>query len=175
MKNKYYKFSIVIFFIFTFLIFYYGLKQKNFYTPEDISIKTLPNLFLKDFYTNNETSFNNILTDSNYYLINIWASWCLPCKKEHAFLLDLNKNYNLVMIGINYKDNIENAKSFILNLGNPYDFIIKDYKGFIAIELGAYGVPETYLIRNSNNEILKKYIGPINEKKLKEIKSIIKK
>ena len=56
MKNKYYKFSIVIFLIFTFLIFYYGLKEKNFYTPEDISIKTFPNLFLNDFYTNNETS-----------------------------------------------------------------------------------------------------------------------
>ena len=92
MKNKYYKFSIVSFFIFIFLIFYYGLKQKNFYTPEDISIKTLPNLVLKDFYTNNETSFNDILKDSNYYLINIWASWCLPCREEHPYLVKLKKN-----------------------------------------------------------------------------------
>ena len=63
MRNKYYKYSVVILFIFTFLIFYYGLKEKNFYTPENISTKRFPNLFLNDFYTTNETSFEDILID----------------------------------------------------------------------------------------------------------------
>ena len=164
--------SLILFVFFSLLL---GLNKNNYYSTEKIMNSKLENFQGVDLYSNKNINFSEVSRSENFTLINIWASWCLPCKKEHAFLLDLNKNYNLVMIGINYKDNIENAKSFILNLGNPYDFIIKDYKGFIAIELGAYGVPETYLIRNSNNEILKKYIGPIDEKKLKEIKSIIKK
>ena len=104
MKNKYYKFSIVTFLIFIFLIFYYGLKEKNLYTPEDIVIKRFPNLFLNDFHSYNETSLDNILIDSNYYLINIWASWCLPCREEHPYLVQLKKNSLIKIIGINYKD-----------------------------------------------------------------------
>ena len=174
MKNKYYKFSIVIFFIFTFLIFYYGLKQKNFYTPEDISIKTLPNLFLKDFYTNNETSFNDILVDSNYYLINIWASWCLPCKAEHPYLINLNERFDINLIGINYKDNLDNSKKFLSDLGNPYDEVLVDSDGIKSIELGAIGVPETYLI-NNEYKIIKKFIGPLDQDDYENIISLIKK
>ena len=66
MKSGYYKYSIVIFLIFTFFIFYYGLKEKNFYTPEDISIKKFPNLILNDFYTDNKTSFDDILKGNNW-------------------------------------------------------------------------------------------------------------
>ena len=173
MKNKYYKFSIVIFFIFTFLIFYYGLKQKNFYTPEDISIKTLPNLVLKDFYTNNETSLNDILIDSNYYLINIWASWCLPCREEHQYLVQLKKNLPIKIIGINYKDKKDNALKFLDEFENPYFTILNDKNGTASIEIGAYGVPES-LILNKEKKIVKKIIGPIDKKKFNEIKKLLK-
>ena len=173
MKNKYYKFSIVTFFIFIFLIFYYGLKQKNFYTPEDISIKTLPNLFLKDFYTNNETSLNDILIDSNYYLINIWASWCLPCREEHPYLLKLKKNSPIKIIGINYKDKKDNALKFLDKFGNPYTHILSDTNGTASIEIGAYGVPESFVL-NKKKEIVKKIIGPIDKKKFNEIIELLK-
>ena len=173
MKNKYYKFSIVVFFIFTFLIFYYGLKQKNFYTPENISIKTLPNLFLKDFYTNNETSFNDILIDSNYYLINIWSSWCEPCRDESDKLLELKNDTTIMMIGINYKDKKKNALNFLKLYGNPFEEIFVDKQGTISINFGAYGVPETFLI-NNDNKVLKKYIGPLNDEDVYEIKKITK-
>ena len=78
------------------------------------------------------------------------------------------------MIGLNYKDKFENAKSFHSELGNPYDIIIKDKNGLISIEIGAYGVPETYLINNINKKIIKKYLGPINEENIKEIQSLVK-
>ena len=173
MKNKYYKYSIVIFFIFTFLIFYYGLKEKNFYTTENISIKKFPNLILNDFNTNNETSFDDILVGSNYYLVNIWASWCLPCRKEHPYLVQLKKNSPIKIIGINYKDKKDNALKFLDEYENPYLIILNDNNGTGSIEIGAYGVPESFIL-NKEKKIIKKIIGPIDKKKVNEIKELIK-
>jgi cytochrome c biogenesis protein CcmG/thiol:disulfide interchange protein DsbE len=86
--------------------------------------------------------------------------------------MELKNNDRLKVIGMNYKDNKENAKNFLKELGNPYDKIIFDSKGTYAIEWGAYGVPESFLI--SNNKIIKKYIGPLNKVSFEEIKSFIK-
>ena len=104
--------------------------------------------------------------------MNIWASWCVPCRDEHVFLLNLSKVKNLEIIGINYKDTIDNAKNFLQDLGNPYKFIISDTDGILAIEWGADGVPETFLIYDK--KIIKKFIGPLNQKSLLEIKKAIK-
>ena len=173
MKNKYYKFSIVTFLIFIFLIFYYGLKEKNLYTPEDIIIKRFPNLFLNDFHSYNETSLDNILIDSNYYLINIWASWCLPCREEHPYLVKLKKNSLIKIIGINYKDKKDNALKFLDEFENPYTHILSDTNGTASIEIGAYGVPESFVL-NKKKEIIKKIIGPIDKKKFNEIIKLLK-
>jgi len=173
MKNKYYKFSIITFLIFIFLIFYYGLKQKNLYTTEDIIIKRLPNLFLNDFYSYNETSLDDILIDSNYYLINIWASWCSPCREEHPYLVQLKKNSLIKIIGINYKDKKDNALKFLDKFGNPYTHILSDTNGTASIEIGAYGVPESFVL-NKKKEIVKKIIGPIDKKKFNEIIELLK-
>jgi cytochrome c biogenesis protein CcmG/thiol:disulfide interchange protein DsbE len=86
--------------------------------------------------------------------------------------MELAKNDNLEVIGINYKDTKKNANNFLKDLGNPYDNIIFDIKGTNAIEWGAYGVPESFLI--NNNKIIKKYIGPLNKGSMQEIKSFIK-
>ena len=94
------------------------------------------------------------------------------CRQEHSILMELTKNDNIKVIGINYKDTIKNANNFLKELGNPYDNIIFDNKGTNAIEWGAYGVPESFLI--NNNKIIKKYIGPLNKGSIEEIKSFIK-
>ena len=174
MKNRYYKYSIVIFLIFTFFIFYYGLKEKNFYTPEDISIKQFPNLILNDFYTNSEISFDDILIGNNYYLVNIWASWCLPCREEHPYLVQLKKKLSIKIIGINYKDKRDNALKFLDEYENPYLTILTDNNGIASIEIGAYGVPESFIL-NKEKKIIKKIIGPIDRKKFNEIKELINK
>ena len=163
MKNKYYKYCIVIFFTFTFLIFYFGLKEKNFYSPEDISVKKFPNLILNDFYTNNKSSLSDTLIGSNYYLVNIWASWCLPCREEHPYLVRLKKNSLIKIIGINYKDKRDNALKFLNEYENPYSIILNDNNGTASIEIGAYGVPESFIL-NKEKKIIKKIIGPINDK-----------
>ena len=86
--------------------------------------------------------------------------------------MNLSKNEKIEIIGLNYKDKKINAQNFLFELGNPYKNIIFDKEGINAIEWGAYGVPETFLIHNGI--IIKKYIGPLNEELIKEIKLLIK-
>jgi cytochrome c biogenesis protein CcmG/thiol:disulfide interchange protein DsbE len=86
--------------------------------------------------------------------------------------MNLGKNKNLELIGINYKDTKVNAKNFLAELGNPFKKIIFDDRGINAIEWGAYGVPESYLIKNGI--IIKKYIGPLNKTLFNEINFLIK-
>ena len=107
-----------------------------------------------------------------YYILNVWASWCLPCRDEHPMLLDLAKNEKLEIIGLNYKDKESNAKNFLDELGNPYEQILLDRKVTIAIDWGAIGVPETFLIYK--NKVISKFIGPLNQKSIQEIEKIIK-
>ena len=157
---------------FIFLILFKGLQKPNQYAPKDIVNKIDLNTSLKGFSENKNYSLDQLVKNDKYSLINIWSSWCSPCKDEHAYLMHLhNKNINL--IGINYKDNKKNAKNFIEELGNPYKKILLDIDGTKSIELGAIGVPETYLFQKSSNSIVKRYIGPLDEEKIKEIKKII--
>ena len=86
--------------------------------------------------------------------------------------MNLSQNNQLYVIGINYKDKKSNAEKFIYELGNPYKKILIDMDGTLSIEWGAFGVPETFLIYN--NEILKRFIGPINKQSIEEIKKLIK-
>ena len=75
--------------------------------------------------------------------MNIWASWCVPCRDEHPFLINLSNQRNIEIIGLNYKDDVEKAKLF-KKFDSPYKFIFSDIDGTIAINWGAYGVPETF-------------------------------
>jgi cytochrome c biogenesis protein CcmG/thiol:disulfide interchange protein DsbE len=87
--------------------------------------------------------------------------------------MQLSSNPSVRIIGLNYKDDLSNAKKFINEMGNPYSEIIIDNDGTISIELGAYGIPETFVI-DKNKIILKKFVGPINDQSLKEIESLLK-
>ena len=172
MKNKLLPFSIAFIFIIVFLIFYKGLKGTNIYTPESKIDYDVPSSVVELFDTSKTVDTVEIFQLDKFYLLNIWSSWCVPCRKEHPILMELKNNDKLKVIGMNYKDSKENAKNFLNELGNPYDKIIFDSKGTNAIEWGAYGVPESFLI--NNNKIIKKYIGPLNKASIEEIKLYIK-
>ena len=173
MKNKFSLFILVIFFSFCFVIFYKGLDTPNNYTPKVEKKKDIPIFKAKDFDTDNYINSDKIFEENTFYIVNIWASWCVPCRAEHPLLMQLSKNQSAKLIGLNYRDNLDNAKKFINEFGNPYSQIIIDNDGTLSVEFGAYGVPETFLI-NKNNKIIKKYIGPINKEIVEEIKFIIK-
>lgn len=102
-------------------------------------------------------------------LINIFASWCAPCRAEHPVLMSLSKNPKLTMFGINYKDVDENALRFLGALGNPYDRVGTDQKGRTAIDWGFYGIPETLLV-GPDGMIRYKIVGPIGATKFEELK-----
>ena len=172
MKNKFLLFSIIFIFIIIFIIFYKGLQNTNIYTPGVQINNEIPSFSAKLLYSNKVINSPEIFESNKFYLLNIWSSWCVPCKQEHPLLVELKKNKNIEVIGINYKDTKVNANKFLEELGNPYEKIFFDIDGTIAIEWGAFGVPETFLIYNQN--LLKKYIGPLNNQLIEEIKLFIK-
>ena len=171
MKTKIFPIFLIVSFSIIFFVFYKSLQNTNIYTPEIKSQIRIPNFDTKEFFSKDKINSDQIFIGSEYYLLNIWASWCIPCKEEHKYLMDLSKKENIKIIGQNYKDNIDNAKNFLVKLDNPYDLIFLDNDGTIAIEWGAYGVPETFLIKN--NQIIKKIIGPLDQSLLFEIKELI--
>ena len=172
MKNKILPLSIVFVFTIIFIVFYKGLQNTNIYTPGSKISFEVPSVSVKLFNSNQIIKTIEIFNSEKFYLLNIWSSWCVPCKQEHPILMELKKNDNLNLIGINYKDTKKNANNFLKELGNPYDNIIFDNKGTNAIEWGAYGVPESFLI--NKNRIIKKYIGPLSKGSMQEIKLFIK-
>ena len=171
MKNKTLPILIIIIFISIFFIFFKGLKNLNIYTPKSNSEIDIPSFKTKVFDTDNEMTSEEVFKNNEYYLMNIWASWCLPCRDEHAFLMKLSKQKSIEIVGLNYKDNDKKAKNFLEELDNPYKIILSDKDGTIAIEWGAYGVPETFIIHDK--KIIKKIIGPINDELFLEIKRLI--
>ena len=172
MKNKLLPLSITFVFIIIFIIFFKGLQNTNIYTPETKTIYEVPSVSVKLFNSNEIVNTLEIFNSDKFYLLNIWSSWCVPCREEHSVLMELKNIDELKVIGMNYKDRKDNAKNFLEELGNPYEKIIFDNKGINAIEWGAYGVPESFLIHNK--KIIKKYIGPLNKVSFEEIKSFIK-
>lgn len=102
------------------------------------------------------------LTAGQVSIVNVFASWCAPCRAEHPFLLDLSKRTDIQMIGLNYKDEPENALRFLGALGNPYDRVGTDEKGRTAIDWGVYGVPETFIV-DGKGIIRFKFIGPLTQ------------
>ncbi|MDA9752972.1 DsbE family thiol:disulfide interchange protein [Candidatus Pelagibacter sp.] len=171
MKNKIIIFLISILLLFIFSIFYKSLKISNLYEPKN-QIRNIPQFSTLTFFEKKEVDSKNIFNEDKFYLLNIWASWCIPCREEHPLLLSMSKNNKLSIIGLNYKDNLKNAKEFLNELGNPYKQILIDKNGTLSIEWGAFGVPETYLIYK--NQIKKKFVGPLNIKSLKEIEKFVK-
>ena len=172
MKSKFIPLTLILIFSITFVIFFKGLKNSNIYTPDTNLKKEVPPFELKSFENNSIVITEKIFKDNDYYFMNIWASWCIPCKEEHKFLMELKKDGRIELIGFNYKDNFQNASSFLKDLGNPYNKIVSDKDGTASIEWGAYGVPESFLVYQS--KIIKRFIGPINNEDLLEIQKIIR-
>ena len=171
MKIKIIPLFSIIFFLIIFLFFYKGLQNSNIYVPKNNIKKDIPSFEVEIFDSDERITSEIIFKDSQFYLVNIWSSWCIPCRDEHSFLMELKAQKNLKIVGFNYKDNNKKARTFLKELGSPYEIILLDKDGTIAIEWGAYGVPETFLV--FNKKIIKKIIGPLNQNLLLEIKRLI--
>jgi cytochrome c biogenesis protein CcmG/thiol:disulfide interchange protein DsbE len=101
-------------------------------------------------------------------LVNVWASWCVPCHDEAPLLMKLAEDKRIRMVGINYKDQPDNARRFIGKYGNPFIAVGADSSGRSAIEWGVYGVPETFVI-GRDGRVAYKLVGPITEGNLESV------
>lgn len=101
------------------------------------------------------------------WLLNVWASWCVACRAEHPLLVDLAKTGAVPIYGLNYKDKREDALRWLGNYGNPYQASLSDTSGLVGIDLGVYGVPETFVI-DRNGLIRYKHTGPVTAEALRD-------
>jgi len=99
-------------------------------------------------------------------LVNVWGSWCVPCRQEHPLLMEIAKDERIRVVGLNYKDQPENARRFLGDLGNPFAAVGADRAGRSAIEWGVYGVPETFRV-DKDGKIVYKHVGPFTPESVK--------
>ena len=173
MKNNISKIIIFSFAIFFLFVFWRGLKIDNNYDTRSLIGNQISKFRVIKIDNNNQYISEEDLKKNTYTLINFFASWCAPCKTEHKYLLKLsNKNKQIKIIGINFKDKKNNAINFLKDLGNPYDFVGRDSDGKISILFGIYGIPESILV-DSNLTVIKKIVGPIGQFQYDKILELI--
>ena len=148
-----------------FLVYLLGNKDPN-KPPSVLLNKSVPHFVSMSLY-NSENFIQTKDIKNKKVLINFFASWCLPCKVEHPLFFELSKNYpNLYILGFNHKDKIDDAKKYLSEDGNPYNFVGIDNDGMIALEFGVFGLPETFLI-NENGKVIYKFMGPLTKEIIK--------
>jgi len=173
MKKKILILPSVVFFLILSIFFYLLTIERNpSEIPSNFLNKKVP-IFEAESLFKNEKFISSNEFKNEIILVNFFATWCKPCRDEHAYIKSFAKEENLKVIGINYKDNPEKTIKWLKDLGNPYKNILIDRNGKIAIDWGVYGIPETFII-NSNGIIKYRHVGPITKKTYKKINLIIK-
>jgi cytochrome c biogenesis protein CcmG/thiol:disulfide interchange protein DsbE len=111
---------------------------------------------------------SNATFEGHVTLVNVWASWCVPCADEVPYLEQLSKDKRIQLVGLNYKDGADNARRFLGRYGNPYVATGQDASGRTGIDWGVYGVPETFVV-GKDGRIVYKLVGPISAENLKSV------
>ena len=167
---KYIKLSPIILFLILFYFLFWKIKNiQNTKELQSVLLnQDLPKLELK--FVDGKFTLGSLL-GKKAFILNFFASWCAPCRVEHEVLEKYSKDQ--IIIGIAYKDDISSVKRFLKELGDPYDIFMLDPKGRAAIDLGLYGVPETYFI-DRKGKIKYRQVGPLTVKKFENILKSLK-
>jgi cytochrome c biogenesis protein CcmG/thiol:disulfide interchange protein DsbE len=129
--------------------------------PSALLNKPVPDFSLPPLEEGQDSGLADEDLAEGVHVVNVWASWCGPCRLEHPILMGLAKDRRIHLVGINYKDIPENAARFMGALGNPFERIGADRSGKTGIDWGVYGVPETFVVKDGI--IVHKFIGPLDE------------
>jgi cytochrome c biogenesis protein CcmG/thiol:disulfide interchange protein DsbE len=135
-----------------------GLYRDPREVPSPLINKPAPAFVLPRLHEPTQ-SFSPETMRGKVWLLNVWASWCVACREEHAFLNDLSKQ-GVPLVGLNYKDQRENALKWLERFNNPYTLSVSDSDGHVGIDYGVYGAPETFVI-DKQGVIRYKQIGAV--------------
>jgi cytochrome c biogenesis protein CcmG/thiol:disulfide interchange protein DsbE len=138
-----------------------GLYLRPEIVPSPLIDKEAPVFALKPLPSRNDGGLTNDDLKGQVTLVNVFASWCLPCRAEHPFLMQLAKEPGLRIVGINYKDKPEDAVAWLKDLGDPFSKIGRDDTGRVSIDWGVYGVPESFIL-DAQGRIRYKHVGPMD-------------
>jgi cytochrome c biogenesis protein CcmG, thiol:disulfide interchange protein DsbE len=148
------------------VIFYRGLSGNPADVPSVLINKPVPAFTLSPIAGLDLPGLaDGDLKKGEVTLVNVWASWCVPCREEHPLLMELASRGDLRVVGINYKDDPENARRFLVTLGIPFTAVGADPNGRAAVDWGVYGVPESFLV-DGQGTIRMKWIGPLTREAL---------
>lgn len=143
-----------------------GLQRNPREVPSVLINKPLPTFQLATLAAPEKTMTPQDLR-GQAWLLNVWASWCVACQAEHPVLVDFAARHQVPLIGLNYKDKREDALRWLGRYGNPYRQSLQDTDGRLGIELGVYGVPETFVI-DREGVIRYKHIGAVTPEALRD-------
>tara|TARA_Y100000590_G_scaffold7054_1_gene9056 strand:- start:11239 stop:11769 length:531 start_codon:yes stop_codon:yes gene_type:complete len=174
MKKKILIAPYIFFLLILFVFFYLLLIDRNpSHIPSNLINKKIPlfktEILLQKGKFNSQEEFGGEII-----LVNFFATWCKPCRDEHAYIKSLSEKLGVKIIGINYKDNPKKTVRWLEKMGNPYSKIPIDKNGKIAIDWGVYGIPETFIV-NPKKIIVYRHAGPITKKDYKKITLLIEK
>lgn len=156
----------LVIFIVLFVLFRTGLNYDPRRVPSPLVDKPVP-AFSLPVLKNPAETFGMDDLRGQLTLLNVWASWCSACRNEHPLLMELAQNNNTRIYGLNYKDDREEAIRWLEQYGDPYIQSVFDQNGKVGIDLGVYGVPETFVV-DRDGIIRYKFIGPITAQLIKD-------
>ncbi len=148
-------------------LFVVGLQRDPREVPSPLIDKPAPQFSLPELLDSNTTFSTADLQKQPVSLFNVWASWCVACRQEHPFLMELKRRGEVPIYSLNYKDKRPDAMAWLNRFGNPYTAIAFDEKGRVGIDWGVYGVPETFVV-DRKGIIRYKQIGPLTEQAWQE-------
>ena len=146
--------------------FYWGLWNKDDVLPSPLIGRPVPEFTLPPI-EGRQDGLSSADLQGQISLVNVWASWCVPCRTENPLMVELAESGTVPIYGINYKDDPEAALAFLEELGDPFTRIGADRSGRVAIDWGVYGLPETFVI-DAEGRIAYKHVGPFNRQMLEE-------
>ena len=149
------------------LWFAIGLTRDPSKLPSALLDRPAPEFTLPELAGSGVPALSSTALNGKVSLVNVFASWCVPCRIEHPILMRLSSDASVTLYGMSYKDKAEDSARFLRELGNPYAAIGHDENGRVGIDWGVYGVPETFLVDRSGR-IRHKHVGPISPKDLQE-------
>jgi cytochrome c biogenesis protein CcmG/thiol:disulfide interchange protein DsbE len=123
--------------------------------------------FVADLLPASDGKFDSRQLDGEVWILNVWASWCAPCVQEHPYLIELAAERSLPLVGLNYKDQPDDALAWLARLGNPFTYLLDDRLGTVGLDYGVYGVPETFVI-DQQGRVRYKKVGPLDAASLRE-------